>query len=105
RNDVILRGGANVYPAEIERVLHLDDRVSACAVVGRPDERLGEVAIAFVQPARGVTDLSALEADLKALCQQNLARYKTPEAWLFVDDMPRNAMNKVVKADLKARYF
>jgi long-chain acyl-CoA synthetase len=105
RNDVILRGGANVYPAEIERVLHLDDRVSACAVVGRSDERLGEIAVAVIQPAKGVTDTDGLQAALQALCQENLARYKTPEAWLFVDDMPRNAMNKIVKAELKSRYF
>jgi long-chain acyl-CoA synthetase len=105
RNDVILRGGSNVYPAEIERVLHMDDRVSACAVVGRPDTRLGEVVVAVIQPNAPVADQEAFFADLKALCRDNLARYKTPEEWLLVDDMPRNAMNKIVKADLKKRYF
>ncbi len=105
RNDVILRGGANVYPAEIERVLHMDARVNACAVVGKPDERLGELVVAFVQAAPQAGSLEVLEADLRALCQRELARYKVPAAWIFTDEMPRNAMNKVVKAELKRRFF
>ena len=54
RNDLIIRGGANVYPAEVERVLHEDARVAACAVVGVPDERLGERVVAFVETAGGL---------------------------------------------------
>jgi len=104
RNDVILRGGSNVYPAEIERVLHMDDRVAACAVVGRPDARLGEQVVAFVQAAPGA-DPAPLQAELEALCRENLARYKAPEDWIFVSDMPRNAMSKIVKATLKADHF
>ena len=105
RNDVVIRGGANVYPAEVERVLQKDDRVGDCAVTGKPDVRLGERVVAFIQPAAGTAPTAALAEALLALCQENLARYKTPEEIIFVTDMPRNAMNKIVKAQLKARHF
>jgi acyl-CoA synthetase (AMP-forming)/AMP-acid ligase II len=94
KGDLIIRGGANVYPAEVERVLHEDPRVAACAVVGIPDERLGERVAAAVVVGEG----AALTDDqLRARCAQSLARYKVPEMFLFVDDLPRNAMGKVVK--------
>ena len=94
KGDLILRGGANVYPAEVERVLHDDPRVGACTVLGLPDERLGERVVAAVVVADGehVTD-----DELRAHCTTSLARYKVPEVFLFVDDLPRNAMGKVVK--------
>jgi long-chain acyl-CoA synthetase len=94
KGDLIVRGGANVYPAEVERVLHEDPRVAACVVVGVPDERLGErVAAAVVR--EGAAPLSA--DDLRERCARSLARYKVPERFLFVDELPRNAMGKVVK--------
>ncbi len=99
RGDLILRGGANVYPAEIERVLHGDPRVAACAVLGIPDERLGERVVAAVQLAEGVGAVSADE--LRERCAANLARYKVPEQFHFVDRVPRNAMGKIVKRDLR----
>lgn len=98
RNDLIIRGGANVYPAEVERVLHLDPRVAACAVVGRPDERLGERVVAFVQVAPGE---NLPPDELGALCAANLARYKVPEEIRFVDGFDRTAMGKIVKASLR----
>jgi long-chain acyl-CoA synthetase len=94
KGDLILRGGANVYPAEVERVLHEEPRVAACAVVGLPDERLGERVAAAVVVASGET-LTAEE--LREHCAGSLARYKIPERFLFVDELPRNAMGKVVK--------
>ncbi len=100
RHDLIIRGGSNVYPAEVERVLHEDPRVAACAVVGKPDERLGERVVAFVEPAGGATVTSD---DLAERCRAELAAYKVPEEWHFVDSMPRNAMNKILKTDLRAR--
>ena len=98
RNDVIIRGGANVYPAEVERVLHLDERVAACAVVGYADDRLGERVGAFLQLA------SPVSADeLAAHCAEHLARYKVPDRWEFVPDFPRTAMGKIKKRELAAR--
>jgi long-chain acyl-CoA synthetase len=92
--DLIIRGGANVYPAEVERVLHLDPRVAACAVVGHPDERLGERVVAFVQLA---PEASATADELRAGCIDELARYKVPAEVHFVDGFVRNAMGKIVK--------
>ena len=97
KNLMILRGGANIYPAEIERVLHEDDRVEACAVVGVPDERLGERVAAWVQVAPGET----LEPrELLEHCRERLAKYKVPEKIELIDAMPRNAMNKIVRREL-----
>ena len=89
-----MRGGANVYPAEVERVLHEEPRVAGCAVVGIPDERLGERVVAAVV-VEGDAALTAEE--LRDHCARSLARYKVPERFLFVDELPRNAMGKVVK--------
>jgi acyl-CoA synthetase (AMP-forming)/AMP-acid ligase II len=94
---VIIRGGANVYPAEVERVVHELDGVEACAVVGLPDERLGERVVAAVQLAPG----AAVTAEqLTAHCLANLAKYKVPERWVFVESFPRNSMNKIVRREL-----
>ncbi|MGH0038536.1 MAG: class I adenylate-forming enzyme family protein [Myxococcota bacterium] len=98
RNELILRGGANVYPAEVERVLQSHPSVGAAAVLGLPDERLGQRVVAAVelQPGRGSS-----EADLIGHVRAELARYKVPEAVRFVAAMPRNAMNKIVKPRLR----
>lgn len=94
---MIIRGGANVYPAEVERVLAGFPGVAASAVVGVPDERLGERVAALVEPDPGATvDLSALQAHLGA----ELARYKVPERIVVVDRLPRNAMGKIVRTEL-----
>jgi long-chain acyl-CoA synthetase len=98
---VIIRGGGNVYPAEIERVLHERDEVEACAVVGLPDERLGERVAIAVQLRDGA---SITEDELRQHCLANLAKYKVPERWLFVDDFPRNAMGKIQRRELPALF-
>jgi long-chain acyl-CoA synthetase len=96
---VILRGGANVYPAEVERVLLDHPAVEAGAVLGVPDERLGERVAAVVEAAAGaVVDVEDVRAHLLA----NLARYKVPERIAVVDALPRNAMGKVVRTELPA---
>lgn len=96
---VILRGGANVYPAEVERVLLEHPAVGAGAVFGVPDERLGELVAAVVQPAPGwEVDTEAVRAFLL----EHLAAYKVPERIGVVDALPRNAMGKVVRTDLPA---
>jgi Acyl-CoA synthetases (AMP-forming)/AMP-acid ligases II len=102
-SDLILRGGANVYPAEVERVLRMDAQVRDCAVVGRPHARLGQSVAAFIE----VEGLSALEEQmlldrLRELCATNLAAYKAPKDWVVLPAMPRNAMGKIVKTQLVA---
>jgi acyl-CoA synthetase (AMP-forming)/AMP-acid ligase II len=96
---LIIRGGANVYPAEVERVLLAAPGVAACAVLGVPDERLGERVVAVVEVADG----GALDEDaVRAHCLANLARYKVPERFVVTSAMPRNAMGKIVRAELPA---
>ena len=101
RNDLILRGGANVYPAEVERALRLDPRVRDVAVVGRPDARLGEVVVAFVEPLEPPS--AGFIDELVALCRGEIAAYKVPVHWEIVEALPRNAMGKVLKTELRAR--
>jgi acyl-CoA synthetase (AMP-forming)/AMP-acid ligase II len=102
-SELILRGGSNVYPAEIERVLHSHEGVADCAVVGKPDLRMGMKTVAFVQPAAGATAAESLTAELKELCSGRLVRYKVPDEWIVVESFPRNAMGKIVKPALRAR--
>lgn len=97
-SDMILRGGANVYPAEVERVLAAEPGIAAAAVVGRPDERLGEKIVAFVQAVPGVR---LDPAWLREFCLARLARSKIPDRFVLVEDMPRNAMGKVIKSALR----
>ncbi len=103
KGDMIIRGGSNVYPAEVERVLHDDPRVAACAVVGRADERLGERVVAFVQAFPDTASELTVES-LRERCAANLARYKVPEEWYFVDSFPRTPMNKIKKTELRLRW-
>lgn len=100
RSDLIVRGGANIYPAEIERVIRQNPDVVDCAVLGAPDSRLGEVPAAFVQVSADV-DSAALLEDLQRRCATELARYKVPVFWKTLDDLPRNAMGKIVKDRLR----
>jgi acyl-CoA synthetase (AMP-forming)/AMP-acid ligase II len=97
RNALILRGGANVYPAEVERVLLEVPGVRGASVVGVPDERLGQLVAAAVESEDGHT----LDVDeLSNYCSLQLARYKVPERWK-VGSLPRNAMGKVVRTEIE----
>lgn len=92
KKNMIISGGENVYPAEVERVLLEHPDVSECAVIGRPDPRWDEVPIAYVIRRSG----SRLEAaELRAHVQAQLARYKIPRDIVFVTDLPRTALGKV----------
>jgi fatty-acyl-CoA synthase len=93
--DMVISGGENVYPAEIENVLHEHEAVAEAAVVGVPDERWGEACLAFVVVRAPVTEEELLE-----LCRSRLARYKVPRGVRFVESLPRNALDKVVKSEL-----
>jgi fatty-acyl-CoA synthase len=95
--DMFISGGENVYPAEVEGALHEHAAVADAAVVGVPDERWGESGVAFVV-IRG--EVSAEE--LRDWCADRLARYKVPREVRFVEELPRSAMNKVLKDELAA---
>jgi acyl-CoA synthetase (AMP-forming)/AMP-acid ligase II len=98
RGDRIIRGGENVYPLEVERVLETHPGVAEAAVVGVPDRRYGERIAAFVAPR--ADRMAPDDAELIAWCRDRLAHFKVPERWLFVEGLPRNAAGKLVRRDL-----
>jgi fatty-acyl-CoA synthase len=100
--DMIISGGENIYPAEIENVLVGMPGVQECAVVGVPDPRWGEVPVAVIVPAPGA-DRAALEgATLREALAERVARFKLPREVVLLDDMPRSALGKVLKPQLRA---
>jgi O-succinylbenzoic acid--CoA ligase len=101
RTDLIVRGGENIYPAEVEAVLANHPAVHEVTVVGMPDARWGEVPVAFLAPRAGLPTPTA-EA-LEAWCRQSLAGFKTPARFTWVDALPRNAMGKVERVVLRQR--
>lgn len=97
RSDLIISGGENVYPAEIEAVLAGHPDIAEAGVAGVPDERWGKVPVAFVRTRPGAR---LTEEDVKQYCAARLARYKQPARIYFVEELPRNAANKLVRKDL-----
>jgi fatty-acyl-CoA synthase len=102
KKDMYISGGENVYPVEIEQVLLMHPGIAEAAVIAQPDERWGEVGVAVVVP-RLPGALSAEE--VLAFCAERLARFKIPRRVVFAETLPRNAMGKVLKAELRARYI
>jgi long-chain acyl-CoA synthetase len=96
--DLINRGGNKIFPAEVEEVLQLAPMVTEVAVVGAPDDRLGEVPIAFV-----VSDTDFDSSELDALCRTHLVPYKVPVEYLRVNRLPRNEAGKVLRNELTGR--
>jgi fatty-acyl-CoA synthase len=92
KKNLIISGGENIYPAEVERVLLDHPEVVECGVIGRPDSRWDEVPVAYVIKRRGG---SVGADDLKVHIQSQLARFKVPREIIFVDDLPRTALGKV----------
>ena len=99
KKDVIISGGENLYPVQIEDYLRACPSIKDVAVIGLPDDRLGEIAAAIIEPKEGVT---LTEADIEAFCQ-DLPRYKRPKKILF-DQVPRNPTGKIEKPKLRERY-
>ena len=95
--EVIITGGFNVYPAEVEAAIEGFANVRACAVVGKPDAARGEVPVAFVEAA-GALDAEALLAELR----KRIASFKLPKEVRVVETLPRNAMGKLDKPALRA---
>ena len=102
--DMIISGGVNIYPAEIETVLVEHPDVADVAVIGVPNEEFGEEVKAVIAVAADV-DRAALEAELVAACAQKLAGYKRPRSFDFVDEMPRTGTGKILKRELRDPYW
>jgi fatty-acyl-CoA synthase len=98
--DMVITGGENVYPREIEAVLVQHDDVLDVAVIGVPDDRWGEAVHAVVVPVAGVT---GDEVSLDRHCRERLAGFKVPRSYEFVAELPRNASGKVRKTELRSR--
>jgi long-chain acyl-CoA synthetase len=98
KKDMIIRGGENIYPREIEDVLQEHSAVQAAAVIGRPDEVRGEEVHAVIVLADG----AALE-DVQEHCQARLARFKVPSSWEVVDELPKTSTGKIDKKPLRER--
>jgi acyl-CoA synthetase (AMP-forming)/AMP-acid ligase II len=101
-------GGFNAYPAEIEAILRGHEAVGQVAVVGVPDERMGEVGCAYVVPASGMPSGGTDEADamgraILSWSRSAMANYKVPRGVVLVDALPVNASGKVLKRELRAR--
>ena len=96
--DLIISGGSNIYPREVEEVLLLHPAVHEASVIGRRDAEWGEVVVAYVV-ARGAVDADALDA----FCREHIARFKRPKLYRFVEALPKNNYGKVLKTELRER--
>jgi acyl-CoA synthetase (AMP-forming)/AMP-acid ligase II len=96
--DMIISGGSNIYPREIEEVLLRHPAVAECSVVGRPHPEWGEEVVAFI-----VRRIPVAIAELDNLCLANIARFKRPREYRFVDSLPKNNYGKVLKTELRKR--
>ena len=94
RKDLVISGGSNIYPREVEEVLLAHPKVREVSVIGRPDREWGEVVVAYV-----VGEASAAELD--ALCLAHIARFKRPKDYVFVDSLPKNNYGKILKTELR----
>ncbi len=97
--DLVITGGANVYPREVEDVLMLHDSVGDVAVIGFPDEEWGERVVAFIVPAEPG---NLVQHDLEEHCLAQMARYKRPKEYHVLASLPRNGAGKVLKSELRA---
>jgi len=98
KKDMVVTGGLNVYPREIEEILHRHPAVLEAAVIGVPDEQWGEALAAVVVTRPGT---NVRPAGLEAHCRESLAGYKVPKTFRFIDSLPRNAGGKVLKNELR----
>ncbi len=100
KKDTIITGGENIYPAEVEEILHGHHKIYDVAVIGITDERLGEIALAIIAPKPGE---SLTEAEVFEFCEQNMAKYNRPRRIIF-DKVPRNPTGKIEKPKLRQKF-
>jgi len=101
KKDVIITGGENIFPVEVENVIRSHPKVYDVGVIGLPDERLGEIACAVIAPNQGV---NLTEDEINAFCEQKLPRYKRPRRIIF-DQVPRNPTGKIEKPKMRQKHI
>lgn len=101
KKDLVISGGENVYPVEVEEVIQKHPKVRDVAIIGMPDERLGEIVTAIIQP---INEGALTIEEMKAFCDENLPRYKRPRKIIF-DTVPRNPTGKIEKPKLREKYI
>ncbi|HVS24956.1 MAG TPA: long-chain fatty acid--CoA ligase, partial [Gammaproteobacteria bacterium] len=99
KKEMVIVGGYNVYPREVDEVLFKHPKIREAATVGRPDKRYGEVLVAFVVLARGQT---LTEDEFFAYCKEEMVKYKRPVEVRFVDALPKTGTNKINRIALRA---
>lgn len=98
KKDLIIRGGFNLYPRDVEEILNAHEMVAEAAVVGVPDERMGEEMVACIVKKQGA---EVTEEELIRYCQDHLAKHKTPRRIVFLETLPRNGVGKILKIHLR----
>jgi len=101
KKDLVISGGENIYPREVEEVLYRHPAVMECAVIGVPDEKWVERvhAVVVLRPGH-----SATGEEISNFCKENLARYKAPRSVEFVESLPKNPQGKILKKELREKY-
>jgi len=99
--DMYRSGGENVYPAEVEKILSGHPKIAMIAIIGVPDDKWGEVGMAFVVPVKGAT---IDEKEITEYLKGKIAKYKYPVKFKYLDELPLTATMKVKKGDLKRKY-
>ncbi len=105
--DMVVTGGENIYPAEVENVLLAHHAIIDAAVIGVPDDRWGETvkAVVVINPDAAAVDHDATAAEIMAFCRDRLAHYKCPSSVDFIDALPRNPSGKILKRELREPYW
>jgi len=105
KSDMIISGGVNIYPAEIESALIVHPQIADVAVFGIPNDDWGEEVKAVIEPAPGAAPGEALSAEILAWCEGRLARYKIPRSIDYISEMPRDPNGKLYKRKLRDPYW
>ncbi|MBW2119610.1 MAG: AMP-binding protein, partial [Deltaproteobacteria bacterium] len=100
KKDLVISGGENIFPVEVEQIILQHPKVHDVAIIGTPDERLGEIVTAVIQPLEGTT---MSEEEVMKFCEEQLPRYKRPRSIIF-DTVPRSPTGKIEKPKLRAKY-
>ena len=104
RKDVIICGGENVYPVEVEEVLQSHPKIHDAGVIGLPDDRLGEIIVAVIDLEHDVVGSIEVEKEIQRFCEEKLTRYKRPRRIIF-DKVPRNPTGKMEKIIMRQKYI